>query len=95
MVKLYEILPHTKKQAKKLGVRVFPSEKKSKKIDVCDKGGYLVASAGARGYKDNPTYLKEEGKKYADERRKLYKIRHNKHRNIAGSPSFYADKLLW
>ena len=31
----------------------------------------------------------------ADERRRLYKIRHEKTRKVVGSPSYYADKLLW
>jgi len=35
------------------------------------------------------------GKEYADERRRLYKMRHEKDRNKVGSPGFYADKLLW
>ena len=52
-------------------------------------------SVGARGYGDYPTYMKEKGKEYADERRRLYKIRHNKHREKLGTASYYADKLLW
>ena len=36
-----------------------------------------------------------KGKKYADERRRLYKIRHQNTRNKRGTPSYYADKLLW
>ena len=31
----------------------------------------------------------------ANKRRKLYKIRHERHRNIKGTKSYYADKLLW
>jgi hypothetical protein len=40
--------------------------------------------------------LKEgKNKQFADERRKLYKIRHSKDRKITGSNGWYADKLLW
>ena len=68
-------------------------------IDVFKKG-VKVASVGAIGYSDYPTYLELErkGKKpkgYAKQRRKLYKIRHNKNRNKRGTNSWYADKLLW
>jgi hypothetical protein len=39
--------------------------------------------------------MKTKGKAYADERRRLYKIRHSKDRNVKGSDGYYADKLLW
>ena len=90
----YKIKRHTFTQAKKLGVVVKPSKVKGKKIDVFKKGK-KVASVGAIGYDDYPTYIQKKGKKYADERRRLYKIRHNKNRNKRGTPSYYADKLLW
>lgn len=73
----YVILPYTFKKAKELGVVVKPSTVKGKKIDVYDEGE-KVASIGAIGYKDYPTYLKEYGKEYAEERRRLYHIRHTK-----------------
>lgn len=85
---------YSKKQAKRLGVQIKPSTKKNKKIDVY-KDGKLVASVGAKGYKDFPTYLKTEGKKIADERKRLYKKRHSPHRHKVGTPSYYADQLLW
>ena len=92
---MYEILPYTYKRAKEFGVTVFPSDKKTKKIDVYDSDGIFIVSVGAKGYKDYPTYLEEEGKAYADKRRVLYKKRHNKYRKIEGSPSYFADNLLW
>jgi len=46
-------------------------------------------------YSDYPTYLETKGKKFADERRRLYKIRHEKTRHVKDSPSYYADQLLW
>ena len=91
----YKIKRHTYTQAKKLGVVIKPSKVKGKKIDVFNKKGDKLASVGAIGYADYPTYKQTKGKKYADERRKLYKIRHQKNRNKRGTPSYYADKLLW
>jgi hypothetical protein len=90
----YKIKPYTKAQARKLGVQVKPSKVKGKKIDVF-KNGKKIVSVGAIGYNDYPTYIQKKGKKYADERRRLYKIRHNKDRKIRGSAGYYADKLLW
>jgi hypothetical protein len=90
----YKITAYTRKQAKKIGVEVKPSRVKGKKIDVF-KNGKKVASVGAIGYGDYPTYIRTKGKKYADERRRLYKIRHNNNRKKVGSNGYYADKLLW
>jgi len=91
----YKILPYTKRQAKKLGVKVRPSTKKGKKIDVLDWNNQYIMSVGGYGYKDYPTYWKEKGKEYADKRRALYKKRHEKDRHKEGSAGYYADKLLW
>jgi hypothetical protein len=90
----YKILPYTFKQAKAIGVEVKPSTKKNKKLDVY-KAGKLIGSVGAIGYKDYPTYLDEKGKEYADERKRLYKIRHKKDIENVGSNGWLADKLLW
>tara|TARA_E500000305_G_scaffold65974_1_gene52477 strand:- start:940 stop:1215 length:276 start_codon:yes stop_codon:yes gene_type:complete len=91
---MYKISEYTKKQAKKLNVKVKPSKVANKKIDVF-KDGKLIASVGDKRYNDYPTYIKTRGKVYADDRRKLYKIRHEKHRHKKGTASYYADKLLW
>ena len=90
----YKITSYTKNKADKLGVVVKPSKVKNKKIDVF-KSGKKIASIGAIGYKDYPTYLKTKGKEDADERRRLYKIRHNNDRLVKNSNGYYADKLLW
>lgn len=90
----YKIKRYTLAQAKKLGVVVKPSKLKTKKIDVF-KNGKKVASVGALGYNDYPTWTQKKGKAYADERRRLYKIRHQKDRIRKGSAGYYADKLLW
>jgi hypothetical protein len=91
---MYQITDYTYQQAKRLGVEVKPSTDKKKKIDVI-KNGNKIASVGAIGYKDYPTYIKEKGLTYANERRKLYKLRHSKDRQKIGSNGYYADKLLW
>jgi hypothetical protein len=89
----YEILPYSKQQAKKLGVSIQKSSNPKKKIDVF-KHGEKVASIGATGYGDYPHYLKQN-KILAEEKRKLYKARHEKDRKKVGTPSYYADKILW
>jgi len=91
---MYKIKRYTQTQAKKLGVQVKPSKLKGKKLDVF-KNGKKVASVGAKGYSDYPTYIQTKGKKYADERRRLYKLRHKSDRTKLGTPGYYADKLLW
>lgn len=95
----YKITPYTKSQAKRLGVTVKPSKTKGKKIDVF-KNGVKVASVGAIGYNDYPTFmhLEKKGKVpkgTANSRRKNYKLRHQSNRNVKGSNGYYADKLLW
>ena len=91
---MYQITNYTKDQARKLNVIVKPSTKKGKKIDVV-KNGVVISSIGAIGYSDYPTYIKSHGLEYANNRRKLYKIRHEKDRHVVNSTGYYADKLLW
>jgi hypothetical protein len=90
----YKITPYTYKQARKYGVTVVPSKNKTKKIDVI-KRGKVIASVGALGMNDFPTWVIKCGKKYGKTRRRLYKIRHNKDRKIKGTRGWWANKLLW
>ena len=92
---MYQIQPYTYSQALKLGVKITPSKNPSKKIDVFDFNGNYICSIGALGYNDYPTFLKTKDKAYADERRRLYKIRHQNNRHKKGSASYYIDNLLW
>jgi hypothetical protein len=87
---MYTITEYTQQKAKKMGLQVKPSTLKGKKIDVY-KDDKKIASIGAIGYKDYPNYIKEEGKAYADERRRLYKLRH-KNEGLRGK---LASALLW
>jgi hypothetical protein len=91
----YTITKYTRDKAKKLGVVVKPSEVKGKKLDVFNKKGEKVASIGALGMGDYPTFMREKGKDYADVRRRLYKQRHQKDRHKRGTAGYYADQLLW
>ena len=91
---LYKIKKYTYSQAKKLDVKVYPSQTKGKKIDVF-KNGQKIATIGALGYFDYPTYIIKKGKKIADIRRSSYKKRHEKNRKIKNSNGYFADNLLW
>ena len=62
-----------------------------KKIDVFKKGE-KIASVGGAGYSDYSSYINSHGKAYADERRRLYNIRHKNDTGINGT---LAKKLLW
>jgi len=95
----YRISQYTLGRARILGVTVKPSTRKGKKIDVF-KGGKKVASVGALGMKDYPTYKRLERAGSvppgtAKTRRAAYKARHAKDRKVYGSPGYYADQLLW
>ena len=89
----YKILPYSYKRARKLGVTIKPSHTKGKKIDVY-KGSHKIASIGALGYKDYPTFMRIN-KTLAKKKRRMYKTRHRKDRFRKGTPGFYADQILW
>ena len=98
----YNITAYTYKQAKRLGVTVKPSTDKTKKIDVFklvgkgkNKTMKKIASVGAAGMNDFPTFIQKKGLTFAKTRRRLYKMRHERDRHIKGSRGYYADKLLW
>jgi hypothetical protein len=89
---LYNITPWTHRQARRLGVEVKPSRREGKKIDVY-RDGERLGSVGAKGYNDYGMYLEEDGPFYANQRRKLYRLRHTKGKK--DSPSWLAWSLLW
>jgi hypothetical protein len=92
---MYRITKYTLEKAKELGVQVFPSDNPKYKLEVYDYHGNFITYCGAAGYKDYPTYIAEKGTEYASNRRRLYKIRHEKDRHKLGSRGYYADQLLW
>ena len=88
----YKITDYSYDQAKKLQAEIKPSTNKKKKIDVF-KNNKKIASIGAIGYNDYPTFIEKKGIEFANQRRKLYKIRHKKDLNTKNG--FYANKILW
>jgi len=70
------------------------AKNKKKKLDVFRKG-VRVATIGANGMGDYPTFLRTRGKEFASKRRKAYKSRMAKNRKVVRSNGWYADKLLW
>ncbi len=91
---IYRITNYTRKQARKIGVIVRPSTNNTKKIDVY-RDDVKIASVGANGMNDYPTYIRKRGFEYAKTRRRLYKQRHEKDRHVKWSNGWLADKLLW
>jgi hypothetical protein len=89
----YKITKYSFDKAKELGVTIKPSTNKLKKIDVF-KDNKKIATIGDINYRynDYPNYIIKKGLEYANERRKLYKIRHKKDKNLNG---YYANKILW
>jgi hypothetical protein len=92
---MYKITDYSYDKAKKVGVVIAPSKNKKYKIDIFNKKGEYITSIGAIGYSDYPTYMKTHGKEYADNRRRLYKIRHDKDRSVLRSRGWYSDQILW
>ena len=91
----YTITNYTKRKAQQFGVTVRLSHTKGKKIDVIDKNGTKLASIGAAGMNDYPTYMRTRGNRYARQRRRLYGIRHRKDMSKKGTRGWWAKKLLW
>ena len=87
---MYEITDYTKKKAEQAGLTVKVSSRKNKKIDVFLNGQYLDSIGDIR-YMDYPHFIKSRGKEYADERRRLYHLRHTK--DTLGEQ--LAKYLLW
>ena len=88
----YTITNYSKQKAKEYGVIIKPSKKSNKKIDVY-RDDKLIATIGAKGYKDYPTFMLEDGKAYADKKRNLYKKRHRKDLNSGNG--LWANRILW
>jgi len=94
LMPVYHITNYTRKRAKQIGVTVKPSTDPDKKIDVFRKNR-KIASVGANGMNDFPTYIKTRGISFAKTRRRLYKMRHEKDRHVKWTNGWLADKLLW
>jgi hypothetical protein len=91
---MYTIKPYSFRKAELLNVRIKPSSRKFKKIDVYNLHDKYICSIGDTRYKDYPTYLQETNHSYANHRRELYRRRH-RNDNIAGTAGYYALNILW
>jgi len=89
---MYEITSYSKKKAKELNVIIKPSTNPKKKIDVF-KDNKKIATIGDNRYDDYPTYILNRGIDYANERRRLYKIRHKK--DLTSQNGYWANQILW
>lgn len=90
----YSIKPYSYNKAKKLNVTITPSTNPKKKIDVF-KNGIKIASIGAIGYGDYPTFLQDYNQDVAEKKRKQYKTRHKHNINNKKGNGFWANELLW
>jgi hypothetical protein len=88
---MYKITEYSYKKAKELGVEIKPSTHKGKKIDV-SKNGKFICAIGEINYFDYPTFIQKYGLEYANNKRRLYKLRHKNDNGLAG---YYANKILW
>ena len=91
----YKIYEHSKKQAELLNLTIKPSKNKNKKIDVYTNDDKFLHSIGNILYNDYGRYIEMYNLLYANKRRKLYHIRHQKGINIINSKQYLAAKILW
>ena len=101
---MYEIKEYTHKRLKKLNdllqtnkITIKPSKTKNKKIDIFINNKKTNTIGDSR-YNDYPTYIINNGLEYANKRRKLYYIRHNKEDSIDNNKitnSWFSKYLLW
>jgi uncharacterized protein YaaR (DUF327 family) len=89
---MYRIKDYSYEKAQELGLDIYPSKRKHKKIDVYKNGDYLT-SIGDNRYKDFPTFLEEEGEEVANKKRLLYRKRHKK--DLGYFKGFLATHILW
>ena len=88
---MYQITDYSYKGAREMGLEIFPSKRKYKKIDVFKKGKYLC-SIGDNRYLDYPSILAKEGYDIAEKHRKLYRNRHKNDNGLNGKLALF---LLW
>lgn len=92
---MYKITKYSFDKAKELGVSIKPSKNPLKKIDVYDKNGKFIVSIGNSRYLDYPGHIRNSGIDYANERRRLYRLRHAGEDKKKGTAGFFAWHLLW
>jgi hypothetical protein len=72
---MYDITDYTRERARKLGYTVKASVHRGRKIDVF-KGDKYITSLGDTRYGDYSSFIESKGRPYAEERRRLYHLRH-------------------
>lgn len=80
-------LKQAQKKGLKLGGQIQRSNRKFKKLMVTQKDGKKIHFGDTR----YGSFLQGA----SDERRRLYKIRHEKDRKKPNTAGFWADKILW
>ena len=91
----YIITQYSYDKAKQLNLIIKQSKNKGKKIDVYDIDNTFLHSIGDIRYNDYPNYCIIFNKQYADERKRLYHIRHQKNINVINSKQYLSANLLW
>ena len=91
----YKITDYSYKKAKGLNIIIKSSKNNDKKIDVYTINNEFLHSIGDIRYNDYPNYCIIYNKQYADERRRLYHIRHKNGINIVNSKQYLSANLLW
>ena len=91
----YIITQYSYDKAKQLNLIIKQSKNKGKKIDVYTINNEFLHSIGDIRYNDHQSYLSTYNKQYADERKRLYHIRHQKGINIINSKQYLSANLLW
>lgn len=92
---MYSISKKQYDLAKEIGVQIKPSQRKNKKIDIYDAEGVYYTSIGDNRFNDHFSYLETHGKAFADNRRRLYLLRHKKELLSIGSRGWFSAKILW
>lgn len=92
---MYSISKKKHDLAKEIGVQIKPSKKINKKIDIYDAEGVYYTSIGDLRFNDYFSYLKTHDKAFADNRRRLYLLRHQKELLSIGSRGWFSAILLW
>ena len=90
----YKINDYSYDKAKKLNLFIKSSKNKAKKIDVYSCDNIFLGSIGDIKYNDHPNYCLIYGEKYANERKRLYHIRHKKGINIINTKQYLKCEFI-
>jgi hypothetical protein len=90
---MYKIKKYSYDKAKEIGVKIKPSSRGNYKIDVYDKNDKYITSIGHKDYLDFPSYFNIYGEDVANERRRLFHLRHPYYPK--GTRGWYSKNILW